>query len=241
MLAEELALKGIASLRFDKRGVGKSQSAKVDESDMRFEIFSNDVVGWVDLLKSDKRFSKIVLLGHSEGSLLCILAAQKGKVDGLVSVAGAGRPIDKIMKEQLKPKLPQNLMDESDRILDSLRMGVTVANVSQGLMLLYRPSVQPYVISWVKYDPAVELAKLNMPILLVQGTLDLQVPVEEAKILEAANPKARLLMIDNMNHILKECKPDEQSNLATYQQPGLPLMPGLVDAISDFVFSPKKK
>lgn len=235
MLAEELAKRGISSLRYDKRGIGKSQSAMASEKDLRFETYANDIVDWVLLLNADKRFTKIVLLGHSEGSLLCILAAQKCKADGVVSVAGAGKSIDKILVDQLRPKLPSNLMAESLSLLDSLRAGKTVPTVNPNLMALFRPSVQPYMISWIKYDPAVELARLKIPVLIVQGKLDLQVSVEDAQLLSVAKPKAKLLLFDHMNHVLKACDTIMANNLATYRQPSLPLAAGLSDSIADFV------
>ncbi|MFT3740187.1 MAG: alpha/beta hydrolase [Breznakibacter sp.] len=237
MLAEGFAMHGIASLRYDKRGIGKSQSAGIKESDLRFDDYVDDVAGWVSFLKGDKRFAKVVLLGHSEGSLLCILAAQRAGVAGVVSVAGAGRGIDRILREQLRPKLPAELFAQAGNVIDSLLQERTVASVNPMLAALFRASVQPYLISWMKYDPAVEIAKLSVPTLIVQGTLDMQVPVEDAKLLSAAKPGATLLMFENMNHVLKECDKEPASNLATYRQPDLPLQEGLVDAIAGFLKS----
>lgn len=235
MLAVDLTRNGIASLRFDKRGIGKSKSAMTSENELRFETYINDVVRWMQLLKQDKRFSSIVVLGHSEGSLIGMIAAQQAGAKAFISVAGVARSADKLLQDQLKTKLMPRLQNESNRILDSLRAGKTVANVDQSLMSLYRPGVQPYMISWIRYQPAKEIAKLKIPVLIVQGTADLQVEVGEAKLLAAAKPDARLVIIENMNHVLKESTGDVQTNLATYTNPALPLKAGLSNQIIDFI------
>jgi alpha-beta hydrolase superfamily lysophospholipase len=235
MLAEGFAKNKISTLRYDKRGIGKSKAAMTSESDLRFETYVNDVVDWILLLKQDKRFSGVALLGHSEGSLLGMIAAEKCEVSGFISIAGVGKPADKLIEEQLKGKLTPNLVAESNRILDSLRNGKTVSNVDPNLMTLYRPSVQPYMISWIKYDPSKEIARLKIPVLIIQGTNDLQVTVDDAKMLSAAKPDAKLLIIENMNHVLKESDADVQKNIATYKDPNLPLISGLVDDIVNFM------
>jgi pimeloyl-ACP methyl ester carboxylesterase len=239
MLSESLAKNGISSVRFDKRGIGESKQAITSESDLRFDTYINDVVLWIELLKSDRRFSKIYILGHSEGSLIGMIAAEQTNTSGFISIAGAGKSADKILQEQLKTKLPPLLLDESNKILDSLKIGKTVSNVNPSLVSLYRPSVQPYMISWIKYDPAKEIGKLKIPVLIIQGTTDLQVTVDDSKLLSAANTNAKLLIIENMNHTLKESDSDIQKNMATYNNPDLPLKEGLTDDIVNFINSTK--
>ena len=235
MLAESFAKNGISTLRFDKRGIGESKSAMTSESDLRFETYIHDVVAWIALLQSDKRFSSIIILGHSEGSLIGMIAAEQTNVAGFISIAGVGKSADKVLQEQLKTKLPPQLLDESNNILDSLKNGKTVSNINANLVALYRPSVQPYMISWIKYDPAKEICKLKIPILIIQGTTDLQVTVNDSKLLSAANANAKLLIIENMNHVLKESDSDIQKNMATYRNPDLPLKVGLTDDIIRFI------
>ncbi len=239
MLSEGLAKNGISTLRYDKRGIGESKSAMKSESDLRFETYIDDAIAWISLLKSDKRFSEVIVLGHSEGSLIGMIAAEKTNVAGFISVAGVGESADKVLQEQLKTKLPSQLFDESNKILDSLKIGKTVSNVDPNLMALYRPSVQPYMISWIKYDPAKEISKLKIPVLIIQGTSDLQVTVNDARLLAAAKPDAQLLIIDNMNHVLKESDSDVQKNMATYMNPDLPLKSGLVEGIIKFINTKK--
>jgi pimeloyl-ACP methyl ester carboxylesterase len=239
MLAEQLANNGISSLRFDKRGIGKSQIAMASESELRFETYINDVVSWISLLKRDNRFSKIILIGHSEGSLIGIIAAQQTDIAGFISLAGVGRTADKILKEQLKSQLTMNLLQESNKILDSLKAGKTVSDINPDLAAIYRPSVQPYMISWIKYDPAQEIGRLTIPVLIVQGSTDFQVKINDAKMLSASKPDAKLIIIENMNHVLKESDSDYKNNIATYMNPNLPLKSGLIEEIVSFIKSQK--
>jgi hypothetical protein len=147
LLAEGLAERGIASLRYDKRGVAASATAMVSEANLRFDMYADDAAGWIRRLRSDARFSTITVVGHSEGSLLGMLATQRGAADGYVSIAGAGRAADKILREQLGKQLPPDLLSFSNKGLDALLAGHTVDSVPPPLLSLFRPSVQPYMIS----------------------------------------------------------------------------------------------
>lgn len=237
MLAEGFSKNNISTLRFDKRGIGKSKPAMTSESDLRFETYIKDVVDWILLLKADKRFSKVIILGHSEGSLMGMIAAEQAKAGAFISISGPGKSADKILQEQLKTKLPPQLMMESIKILESLKKGETVTDVSTSLATMYRPSVQPYMISWIKYDPAQEIKKLRVPVLIIQGNTDLQVTLNDAKLLAAAKPDAKLLIIDDMNHVLKESVANVTTNMATYTNPTLPLKAGLVDTLASFIMA----
>lgn len=233
LLAYGLAANKIASLRFDKRGLGESRAAFTSEADLRFEDYINDARGWIDTLKKDARFSKVVVAGHSEGSLIGMIAALK-RADGFVSIAGAGRSADKILKEQLASQ-PAMVKDSSYPIIDSLVLGKTVQKVPKMLFALFRPSVQPYMISWFHYDPQTEIKKLTIPVLILQGTNDLQITVEDANLLAKSNTKAQLALIKNMNHIFRIVEGDRKENLATYITSTNPISEELVTTIATFV------
>lgn len=235
MISDGLAVKGIATLRFDKRGIAQSKDAMKGEQDLVFETYIEDVVFWIQMMQKDRRFKKIYILGHSEGSLIGIIAAQREKVSGYISVSGIGESADKTLKEQLKDKLPIYLLVASNRILDSLKAGKTVEKVDQSLMSLYRPSIQPYLISWFKYDPSEEIGKLNMPILILQGTTDIQVTPKDAQKLREGNQKAKLVIIEQMNHVLKESQMETNANIETYKNPTLPLKKELLEEIVRFI------
>jgi len=209
LLAAALAQRGIASVRYDKRGVGASAKALASENDVRIETYANDVAAWVRQLTADQRFSRTIVAGHSEGSLLGILALQQVKADAFVSLEGAGRPAGVVLDEQLKHALPPALDKKAEAVVAQLEQGKTVADPPPELAGLFRPSVQPFVISYMKYDPAKEIAKLSLPVTIVQGTADEQVTMDDANALKAADPSAKLVVIAGMNHLLK--RPPDQA------------------------------
>ncbi|MDB5251897.1 MAG: alpha/beta hydrolase fold protein [Flaviaesturariibacter sp.] len=232
LLADTLAKRGIATLRYDKRGIGASAPAMGKESDLRFEHYINDAAGWIRLLKKDKRFSKVYVIGHSEGSLIGMASA--AGTQGFISIAGAGFPAGEVLKKQLA-SLPEKMRETSRLLVDSLQSGHTVSSAPITLYSLFRPSVQPYLISWFRYDPRVLVRTLRMPVLVLQGTNDLQVTVEDADALKAANPRARMLLIPGMNHVLRIVPSDTKENMKSYGDASRPLAPELVKAILDFL------
>lgn len=233
MLAAALAKDGIASVRYDKRGIAASASVTQSESDVRFPMYVDDAVAWVKMIAADKRFSSVTIAGHSEGALIGTVAAQDAPVHALVLLEGAGRPAPAVLREQFKRNLPPALDAQADDVLTQLQAGHTVANTPPELAALFRPSVQPYLISWFKYDPAMELAKVRVPVTIVQGTGDIQVTMADANALEAAAPSAKLIVVNGMNHMLKYA-PDHSSMQAVmrgYADPSLPIMPQVVSAV----------
>ena len=236
LLAKALQEHGIASVRYDKRGIGAGMEAGTDESRLRFEDFVDDVRLWIELLSREKRYSKIIVSGHSEGSLIGMIAcSQSGKANGFISLCGAGRPIDEVLLEQLL-RQSKSVHDKMCSILDEWKQGKTVENVPQELLTLARPSVQPYMISWLKYDPRVEVKKLTIPVLIVQGTTDIQVSLADADHLAEANPKAKKTMIKNMDHLLKtNTTTITLSQLLNDSNPKSPLHTELVPGIVQFI------
>jgi alpha/beta superfamily hydrolase len=228
MLAHELAAQGIASLRYDKRGIGKSASAMISEEQLRFENYVEDAKAWAAELKADSRFRKLIIIGHSEGSLIGMLACEQA--DAFVSLAGAGRPIDVILKEQLMVQLQgqKKLLRAANEGISKLKEGKLVEDAPAELFGLFRPSVQPYMISWMKYDPSVEISKLKIPVVIVQGSTDIQVQVKDAELLHAASIGSRYILIEGMNHIFKMAPSDRTKNIETYSKPELPLAPELL-------------
>lgn len=232
-LAAALALRGVASVRYDKRGVAASVRAAPAENDVRAETYANDVVAWIAQLAADKRFTRTIVAGHSEGSLLGILALQHIKGDAFVSLEGAGRPAGVVLDEQLKRTLPTGLDTKAEAVVARLEQGKTVADAPPELAALFRPSVQPYLISYMKYDPAKEIAKLTVPVTIVQGTADVQVTMDDANALKRGAPSAQLVVVAGMNHVLKHA-PDTSSPAAIaagYDNPSLPVEPRVVDAV----------
>ena len=236
LIADTLQNNDIASLRYDKRGIGESKEAATSERQLRFEDYIEDVKSWIKFLSKDKHFSKIIVAGHSEGSLLGLIASENNKhVNAFISIAGAGRPADEILKEQFE-KVPQDVKNILFPLIDRLKKGDSIANVPPMLYMLFRPSIQPYMTSWFKYDPAKEIQKLKVPILILQGKKDIQVKINDAELLSKAYPQAQLRLIENMNHVLKYCEFDnKEKQMDIYSNPSLPLHPELVSTILSFI------
>lgn len=234
ILADSLAQYGCASLRYDKRGVAASKEAVQSEDSLRFEDYVDDAVGWIEQLRQDERFSKVVVFGHSEGSLIGMLAAKEASTTAYISVSGIAQSADSLILEQLANQL-EFVKNEAYNIISSLQQGQTEDSVSQAMLSLFRPSVQPYLISWFKYQPAEVIQELTQPVLIIQGTTDLQVKVKEAERLAKAQPNAKLEIINGMNHVLKDAPAEPQANLAAYSNPALPLAEGLVESITSFL------
>ena len=235
MLADALARNGIATLRYDKRGIGASASAGLREADLRLDDYIDDATAWLRQLRADPRFTNVLMAGHSEGALIAMVACQKAQLDGCVLIAGAGNALDDILRVQLKPRLPPELYAQNERILLALKRGEQVSDVPPALLALYRPSVQPYLISSLKVDPRAAVGALRMPVLILQGATDLQVSVADAQALSAAAPAARLVIVPGMNHVLKMVSGDLAQQMPSYGDPALPLAPALVDAVTAFV------
>lgn len=237
-VAQGLADLGIGSLRIDKRGIGKSRTTALREEDLRIGTYASDAVHWLDVLRRKPGAGRLFILGHSEGALIATLAAQKSDVAGLILVAGAGEPAAQLIARQLSAAgVSPTLQDDSKKISENLVRGAPVAVIPQELISLYRPSVQPYLISWLQLDPAAELARVKCPILIVQGTTDLQITTDDAHRLASANQKSTLVLVPGMNHVLKTAPAESVENLKIYNMPERPLAPALLPAISAFVQS----
>lgn len=235
--AEGLAERGVATIRIDKRGIGESAAAGGAEADLRFTTNIDDARAWAAEATAKTGRPCAWLIGHSEGALVALATVAKGddKVCGLVLLSGAGRPAGVVLREQLAAGLPEPLKTRAYDILTELEAGRTVANPPPELAAMFRPSVQPYLISWLALDAAKLAAAYDGPIFIGQGTTDIQVMVADAEALKTAQPRAQLAIWDGVNHVLKVAPAERAANIATYMDPALPLAPGVVQAVADFV------
>jgi pimeloyl-ACP methyl ester carboxylesterase len=235
-LALALAGLGIASVRYDKRGIGASSAAGPNESDLRFETYVDDAAAWIRKLRADGRFRAVAVAGHSEGSLVGMLAVGHAPVEAYVSIDGPGFPADVVLRRQLGPLLAgsPDLAAANTRILDALTRGQTDADVPALLAPLYHASIQPYLISWFRYDPSAEIKKVRARVTIVQGANDIQVSVDNARALAAARPDATLVIVPAMTHVLS----DDDATTLEGQASGVyldhlrPIDPQLVRAIA---------
>lgn len=235
-LAWRLAQNNIASVRFDKRGIAQSQPAAPDERTLNLDQYVTDAVAWGNLLKADPRFADVFVLGHSEGALIASLAAPAMDAAGVISIAGTARPVGQVLREQLqRNNMPPGLLQRSVELIHTLESGRTDDNVPEALQVIFRPSVQPYLISLLRYDPAKAFAALKMPALIIQGTHDIQVDVNDARLLKAAKPDADLALIEGMNHVMRIVPMDMKRQVQSYNDPNQRLSSELGDRIVRFI------
>jgi hypothetical protein len=236
MVGVALADANIACLRIDKRGIAASAKAMGKEDDLRLTTYSDDVTAWIGLLRKDKRFGKVGFIGHSEGSLIGSLAAPAAKVDAFVSLCGPGRTMGDILREQLKKNLPAELNDQCTPIIAELEAGNLVKDVPTELAALFRPSVQPYLISSLKPDPAKLLAKVDGPVLVASGSTDIQVTEADYKLLAECRKGITAVRVEDMNHVLKEVKSTLRLvQTFSYTDPKQALHPKLAGELTGFL------
>jgi uncharacterized protein len=236
-IAEGLAEHGIASLRYDKRAIGRSViPANFREDDLVIGSFVDDAAAWLAWLEQRADLGPRIVAGHSEGGLIAILLAKRVPVRAIVLLATPGRRLGDVTREQLRAAgMPQPLLDEALATLAALERGESVASVSPPLLPLLRPSVQPFMRSLLAIDPPTELAGLRVPVLVAQGGHDLQVGDADAATLLRVRPDAVVFRSPEMNHVLKLAPAERASQDKAYSDPSVPLAPGLVDAIVAFV------
>ncbi len=238
-LAQGLTSPQVSVFSFDKRIIKQIQTKTIDESKLSFDDMITDVNDVVTYFRNSKNFTKIIIAGHSEGSLIGMVSAQKN-TDGFVSIAGAGRQINEVLEEQITKQLP-DVKDDLHQKLEILKAGKTFDSKTMNPYIapMFRESVQPYMISWIKYDPKVEISKLKIPVLIINGDKDIQVPVTDAEMLQKAKPDAKLLIISGMNHIFKDIKGDASENMTSYNNADLAVNKEMITKINDFLISIK--
>ncbi|AXT19434.1 alpha/beta hydrolase [Flavobacteriaceae bacterium AU392] len=232
-LAQGLSNSGIATFRYDKRVVKQIKKRNVDPN-ILFDDFVTDAISVLKYFKTENKYNKIYIAGHSQGSLIGMLSAKEG-ADGYISIAGAGNTIDMIILDQISSSAPVFTKD-SKRIFSILKEGKTTDDYPPPLASIFNKDIQLFMANWMQYNPQEEIKKLNMPILIINGTKDLQVPIEEANLLKNANPDSEFLIIENMNHVLVPIKGnDNLENSKSYNEPLRALSPELIEGIIKFV------
>lgn len=236
-LAWGLAGRGIASLRYDKR-VLPATKGTVDFSRLTLDDFAADARAAVESLARDARFSRVVLLGHSEGSSLALIAARQApSVAGVVSASGLGRPLGVVLREQLSRQFDSATLVRYDTAMAQYLRGETPKDVPPMLGVLFVPINQTFMRSLSAYDPPAAIRAVQRPVLIVQGGRDLQVTVADAERLHGAKPDAQLVIVPLANHVLKQTSDTTLAGqmATTYQNPTIPVMPEVINAIADWV------
>ncbi|MBO6606062.1 alpha/beta hydrolase [Psychroserpens sp.] len=231
-LAESLSEAGIATFRYDKRIVKQIRMNNVDPN-MTFDDFIDDAISVVDYFKNDGTYTKVYVIGHSQGSLVGMLAT-KDRADGFISLAGAGQTIDGVIIDQVGTMDP-SLVEPTKKAFTQMKEGQTVLDYPQALTSIFRADLQPFIRNWMQYDPQSLLKELEVPTLIVNGTKDLQVSVDEAKRLKSASQSAELVLIENMNHVLFIIEGGQLENSKSYNEAFRNISEELVTSITTFI------
>jgi pimeloyl-ACP methyl ester carboxylesterase len=234
-LSEALNANGIAFYRYDKRTATQENRKVFMKEGISFLDFVEDLNVAMEHFKNDKRFSGITLIGHSQGSLVAMLA-MSDYVDKFVSLAGPALSIDKTITEQYRKQLGDSIAGLMSAQFDELRDTGTIKQVNPMFAQIFSPPNQPFFESWMKFNPLEEIQSFDQPTLIINGKKDLQVQPEEAEALYQARPGSELVLIDNMNHMLKTIEKGED-NLKSYGTPDFPISEELVDALTAFIKS----
>lgn len=231
-LAETLSRNGVATFRYDKRVVKQIKQGTVDKN-ISFDDFINDAIAVIDFFKNTASFEKIYVIGHSQGSLVGMIAAQ-GRASGFISIAGAGQPIDEVITYQVE-KTANIYLEDTKRIFKILKSGKTTTQFPVALTSIFNLETQPFMMSWMKYNPKEEIKKLDIPVLILNGTKDLQVSVEEATTLKNAYPEASFGIIKNMNHLMFIIEGDDLENSKSYNESHRNISKKLIEDILSFI------
>ena len=239
-LAEGLAERGIATVRYDKRSIAASTAAATDEASLTFDTYIDDAKAWAALAAEKTGAPCVWLVGHSEGALIAqAAAADNPGVCGLVLLSPVGVRANVELRRQIEPKLPPAVKPEVDHIMSELEAGRTVSDTPPYLAALFRPSIQPYLISYFVVDPQALIAAYDRPVLLGHGSTDIQVAPENSETLLAAQPKAERVVFEGLNHVLRQAPLDPAGNAATYGDASIPLGAEVAPAVADFILKPR--
>ncbi|QYA25723.1 alpha/beta hydrolase [Gramella sp. MT6] len=232
-MARELTKNGIASYRFDKR-IFKMTELKMKIEDLTISDMAGDVVDILNYFKAKDEFENFIIAGHSQGSLIGILAS-KENADAFISLAGPGQPIDDIIVEQFSKMAPE-LGDSTRKKFDELKEKGSTENDNPMLASIFAPYVQPFIKTWIQYDPSEEIKDLDIPVLIINGTMDIQTEPKEAEMLHSANENSKLVLLEDMNHIFRKVESkDRLVNTKSYNEPNRPLHPELIPVITNFI------
>lgn len=235
LLAEKLTASGIATFRYDKRVLTLLKRGGLEEEKLRFDDFIEDAVSTVSYFRDRTKYQNIYIVGHSQGSLVGMIAAQQSSITGFVSLAGPGQSIDETILSQIALQVPE-LKENAQEAFRQLKENGKVKNYSPALASIFRKESQPFMASWMQYIPTEEIKKLQIPILIINGTNDVQVDTKEAEDLKLAKPEAKLVLINNMNHVLRIIEgTDALENTKSYNESKRPISQELIDVIINFV------
>lgn len=232
MLAESLAKNGYPSLRYDKRGIAKSTGFP-PESETNFSDFVDDAMLAANKLK-EFGYKKIVIAGHSEGSLIASMIVPKVGAIGFISICGLAKNYSETIILQIEQRMPK-FLERTKEIIDSLKSGESPEVINPTLKMMFRPSVYNFLQEVFVIEPQEKISKIECPVLVINGEHDAQVPPEDGKMLAKAANRSNYFSLDSMNHVLKNTPKDMMSQLSSYSNPNLPINEQLIKTIVDYL------
>ncbi len=231
--SHELAKLGVSTYRYDKR-LFKMDALGIREHEISFDHYIEDAVSAINYFKKNGKYTKIYVAGHGQGSLIGMIAA-KDNADGFISISGNAASVDEVIIEQIAKQAPG--LDKSATVaFNQLKENGRATGYDPALESIFRYDLQSFMRSWIKYTPTEEIAKLEIPILIIHGDKDIQVELSQAEKLKEAVPQASYLIVQNMNHILKEIKGKSRlENHKSYNESWRKIMPEVLNGIANFV------
>lgn len=233
-LAHALTENSIATFRYDKRIVKQIRNHNVDPN-IKFDHFIEDAIAVIDYFKATNAYNKIYVIGHSQGSLVGMIAS-KDRANGFISLAGAGQNIGDVLIDQVSRTAPQ-FSEDTKTIVSNLKKGKMINDYPPALASVFKKDIQPFMMNWMQYEPTEIIKTLQIPILIINGSKDLQVGIDEANKLKEASPKAGLKIIDDMNHVLVPILGDDLENSKSYNEPNRKISGALTESITTFIKS----
>ena len=199
VIADYLARRGIATLRYDDRGAGAS---KGNAANATTEDFMEDAIAGLNMLKDTRKFNKIGVIGHSEGGEIAFMLASRKQVDFLVSLAGPGVQGDSIL-------LLQNI--------NALRKaGYPMTPTKEQIRESIKAQKNPWLDFFIDYDPLVDIREIRVPALILNGEKDTQVeaavnvPTIEKNLPRGrkgnyVSKKTKVKVYPDLNHLFQHC------------------------------------
>lgn len=230
-LADTLNTNGIAFFRYDKRTANPKNLEKLLK-DMRFEYLVDDVKVIINYFKKDDRFKKIIVLGHSQGSLVGMLAIDE-KIEGYISLAGLSETMEGAIIRQISNQ-NKELGQTAAAHFKELKETDTIREVNPFLASIFNPLNHQFIKSYNSFNPIEEIKKVPVTTLIINGDSDLQVRIEDAQALQKAKPTAQLVIIPKMNHVLKKVT-NAQENQASYFAETFPISDELINTLVTFI------
>ncbi|MBF1402413.1 MAG: alpha/beta hydrolase [Prevotella histicola] len=220
VIADYLARHGVATLRYDDRGFGKSTGGDVEHATTL--DFMRDAASGVDFLRTSKQFGEVGILGHSEGGSIAFMLGAKGKVDFVISMAGIGVKGDTALTAQ------------ANKIFELTGQSMRFSTHQYRMNAIIKRS--PWLNFFIDYDPSGDISKTLCPVMAINGSRDVQViPSLNLMGIKAhlkPNSKNIIKEYPSLNHLFQHCK---TGNVLEYRMIEETISPEVLEDIVRFI------